>query len=62
MARLVINDPENRNQIFEITGSTVNIGRAEMNDLVLNHPSVSRHHARLTVLPGRLASAPGRAG
>jgi adenylate cyclase len=52
MARLVINDPENRSQILEITGSTVNIGRAEMNDLVLNHPSVSRHHARLTVLPG----------
>jgi adenylate cyclase len=52
MARFLITDPAGQNQIFEISGSTVNIGRAEANDLVLNHPSVSRHHARLTVLPG----------
>jgi adenylate cyclase len=52
MARFLITDPANQTQVFEISGSTVNIGRAETNDLVLNHPSVSRHHARLTVLPG----------
>src|SRR5260370_25666559 len=52
MARLVITDPGGQNEIFEISSSVVNIGRAESNDLVLNHPSVSRHHARLTVLPG----------
>ena len=52
MARLVITDPNGQTQIFEITTPTVNIGRAESNDLVLNHPSVSRHHSRLTVLPG----------
>jgi adenylate cyclase len=52
MARFLITDPAGQNQIFEISGTTVNIGRAESNDLVLNHPSVSRHHARLTVLPG----------
>ncbi len=52
MARFLITDPSGANQIFEITGSIVNIGRVDANDLVLNHPSVSRHHARLTVLPG----------
>jgi adenylate cyclase len=52
MARFVITDSTEQTQIFELRGSTLNIGRAESNDLVLNHPSVSRHHARLTVLPG----------
>jgi adenylate cyclase len=52
MPRLVITDPKNQTQIFEISSPTVNIGRAVTNDLVLAHSSVSRHHARLTVLPG----------
>jgi len=52
MARFLIAGPSGQTQIFEISGSTVNIGRADSNDLVLNHPSVSRHHVRLTVLPG----------
>lgn len=52
MARFVITDPTNRTQIFEISGSTVSIGRADSNDLALHHPSVSRSHARVTVLPG----------
>lgn len=52
MARLLITDPSGQSQIFEIGTPTVNIGRAETNDLWLNHPSVSRHHARLSVLPG----------
>ncbi|MBZ5563120.1 MAG: FHA domain-containing protein [Acidobacteriia bacterium] len=52
MGRFVITDPSNQRQIFEISGSTVSIGRVDTNDLVLAHPSVSRHHARLSVLPG----------
>jgi adenylate cyclase len=52
MARFVITDPSNQTQIFEISGSTVSIGRADSNDLMLPHPSVSRQHARVTVLPG----------
>ncbi len=52
MPRFVITDPQGQTQIFEQSESTVNIGRADSNDLVLNHASVSRHHARISVLPG----------
>jgi len=54
MARFVITDPSARTQIFEITSPTISVGRAETNDLVLRHASVSRHHARITVLPGEI--------
>jgi adenylate cyclase len=52
MARFVITDPSDRTQIFEISSPTISVGRAESNDLILRHPSVSRHHARITELPG----------
>jgi len=50
MARLIITDPSRQTQIFEIAESTVSIGRADSNDLVLQDPSVSRHHARVIAL------------
>jgi adenylate cyclase len=51
MARLVIAQPSGQIELFEITGSTVEIGRADSNDLVLNHASVSRRHTRLEAPP-----------
>lgn len=52
MARFLITGVSSETKIFEISGSTVSIGRADSNDLTLGHPSVSRNHARVTVLPG----------
>src|SRR5687768_6642453 len=34
-------------RVFDIKGDVASIGRTEGNDLVLNHPSVSRRHAKL---------------
>jgi adenylate cyclase len=52
MARFVITDPSAQTQIFEISSPTISVGRVDSNDLVLRHPSVSRHHVRITTLPG----------
>ncbi|HKS95882.1 MAG TPA: adenylate/guanylate cyclase domain-containing protein [Terriglobia bacterium] len=56
MARLLITGPGAETRIFEITSPSVNLGRAESSDLILDHPSVSRHHARLILGPGDLAT------
>ena len=36
-------------RIFDLRGESASIGRTEGNDLVLNHPSVSRRHCRLEI-------------
>lgn len=45
MARLIISAPDGKRGILEITKQIITIGRGSANDLVLNHPRVSRFHA-----------------
>jgi adenylate cyclase len=50
MARLIINSPDGRRGILELTKPVITIGRGSANDLVLNDTSVSRFHAVLKQL------------
>src|SRR3954465_5449899 len=45
MARLIINSPDGRRGILELSKPVISIGRGTANDLVLNDTSVSRFHA-----------------
>ena len=45
--RLVVRRGPNPNQTFELTRDTMTIGRDITNDVVINDPEISRHHARL---------------
>src|SRR3954470_9414410 len=45
MARLIINSPDGRRGILELSKPVVTIGRGTANDLLLNDTSVSRFHA-----------------
>jgi pSer/pThr/pTyr-binding forkhead associated (FHA) protein len=47
-AFLIVNGTET----FPLTGSVVNIGRRETNQLVINDPRVSRNHAQLRAVHG----------
>src|ERR1051326_8641899 len=38
--------------IFQVTKPTITIGREPNNDIVISDPSVSRHHAEITIQNG----------
>lgn len=44
---LVINPPDGPIRRFRLRVPTINVGRADTNDLIIKHESVSRRHARL---------------
>jgi pSer/pThr/pTyr-binding forkhead associated (FHA) protein len=44
---LVASSGPNAGSAFELMGSSITIGRAADNDIVLDDTMVSRHHARL---------------
>jgi pSer/pThr/pTyr-binding forkhead associated (FHA) protein len=46
-ARLVVLTSEIAGQEFSLSRASVVIGRTEENDLVINHRSISRHHAKI---------------
>ena len=45
MSRLIISAPDGKRGILEVNKPVITIGRGNANDLVLNHPSISRFHA-----------------
>lgn len=49
--RLVVRRGPQPNQQYELNRDTVTIGRDITNDIVINDPEVSRHHARLVRTP-----------
>jgi hypothetical protein len=46
--RLIVRRGPQPNQIYELNKDVVTIGRDITNDITINDPEVSRHHARLT--------------
>lgn len=46
--RLIIRRGPQPNQVYELNKGIITIGRDITNDIVINDPEVSRHHARLT--------------
>jgi adenylate cyclase len=58
MARLIINSPDGRRGILELSKPVLTVGRGTANDLVLNDTSVSRFHCVIKQLEdGRYAIA-----
>src|SRR5690242_17167418 len=53
MSRIIISGPDGKRGILELTKPLVSIGRASVNDLVLQDSSVSRLHAVIKVQNGK---------
>ncbi|HLA41883.1 MAG TPA: FHA domain-containing protein, partial [Aggregatilineales bacterium] len=46
--RLIVRRGPQPNQIHELNSDVITLGRDITNDITINDPEVSRHHARLT--------------
>jgi hypothetical protein len=49
MPRLIVQSEEQAGQIFDLTGETYRVGRIANNEIVIQHKSISSHHAELTL-------------
>ncbi len=49
MPRLIVQSEEQAGQIFDLTGDHYKVGRIASNDVVIQHKSISSHHAELTL-------------
>ncbi len=47
MPKLTVKSPEFAGRVFQLNDAKLTVGRADDNTLVLEHPSVSSHHAEL---------------
>ena len=54
MVKIFIFSGYGHNQSFELVGNSINIGRAEENDIQISDMSVSRHHLNIMEKDGRL--------
>ena len=49
MPRLIVQSEEQAGQIFDLTGNQYKMGRIANNEIVIQHKSISSHHAELTL-------------
>ena len=45
--RLIVRDSEQKSTTYVLDKDMISIGRGAENEVILDHPSVSRHHARI---------------
>ncbi|MES2307517.1 MAG: FHA domain-containing protein [Verrucomicrobiota bacterium] len=49
MPRLIVQSEEQAGQIFDLSGESARIGRINENEIVIQHKSISSHHAELVL-------------